>query len=331
MTSSVASNITAIGSTSDSLVVGKRRGIKLISGDLSSEVNIRVDDISFELGLANQTSTVSSIDRCIGLTQLGPIEISSNGQWQFLGSQDLGGKSRLEAVLKNSSLDLFFAAATVNMQKGYYFLYIPNKGSSGTSQASNDSYLQFDQGANLAANTSFGSAYIYSTTQDAWFEWERFDASGGAYIKDGLLHTVRCGDIGSIILRENNSGTLSDQVDWYQAISFDCATNWMTLSEPYMFKQFNRALIQNIERDPLSISDYSLTLTAERDWVKDVAHSSVTINDLDTVGYGQMKMKGNKSRSMRIRLQHSTIKQRPMITGLTVEIAAPFRPKIKQE
>lgn len=327
----VASKITAIGSTSDNLVVGKSRGIKLISGDLGSDTNIRIDDLSFELGLANQASTISAVDKCIALTQLGPIEITTGGQWNFLGSQDLGSKSRLEGVLKNGSYDLNFASAAINPEKGYYFLYLAPKGSSGPTEVQNESYLQFNQSPALLANVTFGSAYVYSLTQDAWFEWTRFDATGGAYIKDGLLHTVRTGSISSVLLRENASGTLSDFVDWYEAISFDVATNWITGGDPYAFKQFLRALIQNVETDALSVNDYTLTISAERDWTPDVAHSSVSISDLEKVGYGQLKIKGNKSRAMRIRLQHSALKKRPMISGLTIELAAPFRPKVKQE
>lgn len=327
----IASKITAIGSTSDNLVVGKTRGIKLISGDLSTDTNIRIDDISFDLGLVNQASTVSAIGKCIGLTQLGPVEIDSQGQLQFIGSQELAGKSRLEGVLKNNNLALDFSAAVVNMEKGYYAFYLPNRGLTGSTQVNNNSYLQFNQGSNFNSNTSFGSLYVYLITQDAWFQWERFDATGGAYIKDGLLHAVRTGSLGSVILRENASGTLSDYVDWYQAINLDVATNWIDLQEPYLFKQFIRALIQNVEKDPLSVNDYSIEIIAEKDWVSDVSQSAVTISDLEKVGYGQMKIRGNKSRSMRIRLKSSILKQRPIITGLTIEISAPFRPKIKQE
>ncbi len=325
----VASVITAIGSTSDNLVVGKSRGIKIISGDLGSDTNIRVDDLSFELGLANQASTVSAVDKCIGLTQLGPIEISTNGAWNFLGSQDLGGKSRLEGVLKNGSYDLNFASSAVNPEKGFYYLYIPNKGTVGATEDENESFLQFDQGAALTANATFGSAYVYSMTQDAWFEWTNVDGSGGAYVKDGLFHAVKTGDLGSIILKESASGTMNDKVDWFQAISFDVATNWMTLGEAFLFKQFLRALIQNIETSPLADDSFTLTLSAEKDWVETM-QSSIDVPNLGAVGYGQLKIKGNKSRSMRIRMQHSALKKAPLITGLTVEIAAPFAPKVKE-
>lgn len=329
----VASKITAIGSTSDNLVVGKSRGIKLISGDLGSDTNIRVDDISFELGLVNQASTVSAIDKCIGITQLGPIEIATSGQFQFIGSQDLGTKSRLEGVFKQGDLDLNYAAATVNMEKGYFVFYVPNKQNVGLTTDLANSYNQFSQQASLITNQpdNWGSCYVYITTQDAWFEWNRLEATGGAYIKDGRLHTAAQGSVGLLLCGESDSKTLSDYADYNEGIEMDIATNWIHLNEPYLFKQFISASVQNTERDELSQESYQAVLSAEKDWVEDVSQTSQAILDLDSVSYRKVKIKGNKSRSMRIRAVSSEICTRPCITGITVEISAPFRPKINKE
>lgn len=329
----VASKITAIGSTSDNLIVGKNKGIQLISGDLSTDSNIRVDDISFDLGLVNQASTISAIGKCIGLTQLGPIEIDTSGNFQFIGSQELGTKSRLEAIFKQEKLDLNFASTAVNMEKGYYMFYVPTKQTAGVTQALNDSFNQFEQqSANLTnIPEPWGKVYTYIVTQDAWFEWDRIEATGGMYIKDGRFHAVAMGDTGLLIQSESDSDTLSDYADYREGIQMDVATNWIDLGEPYMYKQFIKALIQNAENDPLANNAYNVTLSAEKDWVEDTAQTEQELSNVVSVAYKQVKIKGNKSRSMRIRLSANNILERPAITGVTVEISAPFRPKIKQE
>lgn len=330
METTVASTVTAISSAGPNVIVGKSRGIRMISGDLGTADNIRVDDISFELGIQNQASTLFGINSCIALSQLGPIEILPSGSYNFVGSRDLSNKSRLEGIIKNGNFDLNFASASLNPDKGYYFLYLPYKGSGGTTAAANESFLQFNQGADFKSQTQLGEAYIYLTTQDSWFKWVGLEATGGSYTKQGLLHTVSTGNLGSIILRELSSETLSDYVDWYQGINWDVATNWEHLGEPYQYKSFIRAYAQNIETDPLAGGQFTILIEAERDWVADTAYSSYSLSDLGAIGKGLFKVSGNKSRSMRFRMKHSAVKKRPMVTGLTVEVAAEFKPMVKQ-
>jgi hypothetical protein len=338
----VASVITAIGSAGDNVVVGKSRGIKLISGDLGTDVSIKVEDISFELGIQNQASTVSGTETCMALTQLGPIEISGSGTYQYVGSGDLQGKSRLEGALKNASLDLRYASAAVNAEKGYYILFLPIKGSSGTSASAGRGFSQFDTGSTYAqlpekvtSQTNMGTAYVYIMNQDSWFEWDSFAGTGGLYVKGGRLHAAVTGNtLGTVLLQENLSGKNFDYVDWIRAISWQPAFNWETLGEAAVYKQFLRILLQNVETDTLSSTQPEIFIRTDKDWSTNTNSSfsegSIAAAASSTAWRGLLKIKGNKSRSMRIRLLSGTINTRPIVSGLTFEAAAPFKPKLEE-
>jgi hypothetical protein len=212
-----------------------------------------------------------------------------------------------------------------------------------------DSPIYNDQGIILA----------YDYNNDAWFTQEGIMAKGGMVQINGrslylAAYAVNTTAISSSLewqlYKDRDYGNLTSYVDRYarkvgssqtlRAINKEYTTDWLAFEDVTTMKNFLRFKLYNLNlEDDLNIvgssttaaltGDFTVTVVSEQDWREGRTQSSstVTLNELNKYGY--MKLKGNRSGCMRFKVTHNTAQNTLRIAAMEVEVAAPFKPKMK--
>jgi len=109
------------------------------------------------------------------------------------------------------------------------------------------------------------------------------------------------------------------------AITTTLKFNWMNLGSPDVFKKFIRGNMWVIGADPST-----MTVTGEVDWIKDDICTSVALEHLEGDSNKKFKFRVQKARSMRLGVSISSFLKKARMSGFTLEVAAPFKPRVKQ-
>jgi len=108
------------------------------------------------------------------------------------------------------------------------------------------------------------------------------------------------------------------------AITTTLKFNWMNLGSPDVFKKFIRGNMWVIGADPST-----MTVTGEVDWIKDDICTSVALEH-DGDSNKKFKFRVQKARSMRLGVSFTSFLKKARMSGFTLEVAAPFKPRVKQ-
>ncbi len=318
--------ISGIGGTDDYVIVGKTGSTCLIDGDLASESNVRVRVLSNEVNCLSHASMKSITGSIVWASQLGPMIYNAGGGGiDFFGKSEATGKSRLDgAFTASAGVDTRRICAAVDPTRGLYILYVPSL----DSDSAVDGFTQF-----LAPNNSpsYGAAYVYDVLNRAWFKWTGIDATGGIIAFDGDMYFSRAGratisgDFFAVPCVLNVSNSRFSHVDGAVAIAVAVGTPWDTLSDPFHAKQYVRAGVLCAE---VSVPAQALSITTYKNYGDADTSSIATTTLSSTKRRGVVKLKTAKVTSLKTVVSASVLNQRTLLTGIELEAAASFRPKL---
>lgn len=324
----VTNKVTGIKSLDDSLFVFKERSIDVVAGDFNAD-NFQVDQISKEgIGCVAHSSIQQVQGSLFFLSSQGVYAVSSQGV------QDVGAQISPKFQINNPFS--FTQAVGFNWQENkQYVLFMPALATAGSAAISNDSQDEI---------------YVYDYFRGAWLVWENQNMMGGITELDSEIYFCKRLDSNIGLNKVLRTGSAADYNDHGAAVAFVFKSNWMTLSEPTVWKKFLRCKLHSYDT---SINDFesdtfTLTLKTEHDYNNVKTWTNITYDfSGGASGWGlgawgsfpwgdirlsqlKKKLASKKVRSMRIILENSTRGENVLISGYELELVTPYKPMMKE-
>lgn len=209
-------------------------------------------------------------------------------------------------------------------------------------------------GSDVWANSNTPT-YVYDLRRDAWYQWNNLNMVGGVATDEEDMYWVERvystfdSNMQYKIYKRDNTELNAGFIDHNIAIDFSYTSGWNSLGEPSVFKKALRwkGYAMDTEFSP----NYSIAVTSEHDFIKDLTESSFTANfgtGNAEGGWGSglwgsfpwghpndllsdlIKLKSKKNQSIRFKFKHSTIGERVLLTGYELEWALAYNPFIKE-
>lgn len=324
--------VSAFATYQDFFFAFKRRAMYRVSGTLVGG-DIVVDPISRHIGCAAQLSvqqvTYGGASRYIWLGMDGVYEsVEGNaprniaGELQPIFTDYANFAPEYSSVFRDSSKLQFELAVAVNdYVRKKYILCIPAVGTSTTE----------DRYTNSSTRTfvyDYGLADIGQEPQ--WYEWNNWDMSAGALMNNGdLFFQSREGPAASFnsaiqgLLKQEGSSAGFDHVS---AITSHLEFGSENLGEPGADKKFNR--LRGYSLDTSVANNFTLTAKVYLDYSSTV-HSNGSLAFTASERMPRLNLKaGRKAQAARVRFEHSTAGERPVLSGFEWEVAVPYEAKM---
>jgi hypothetical protein len=195
-------------------------------------------------------------------------------------------------------------------------------------------------------NTALTATYVFDVKNKAWHTWTNVDISGGiervntkTYFisrNNGQIHI-------NIFKKEDNITDFADHVD---PIKTTIVTAWDSLGDPAVFKKYIRMnLLITDSNEKFDGASFKLNLYLRKDFsTVDIGpiqfNSSVLggwgITEWGFSGWGdrpfhsvKTKLFG-KAKSIAFKFENEELNENILISGYTMETAAPYQPEIKE-
>ena len=199
---------------------------------------------------------------------------------------------------------------------------------------------------NILRTGSDTVTYVFDVKHMAWMEWTNIDMQGGVVRHEKATYFVSKDKSMLRVQKIKNRGDESDYSDHNEAIEFKAITAWDSLTEPTVFKKFLR--LKTFITDTNTVfegSSFKLDLYLRKNFSTfdygPISLESGSLGGWGTGAWGQTffgdvgqegirtKMFG-KAKSMALHFENKTINENILISGFAYEIAAPFKPEIKE-
>ena len=199
---------------------------------------------------------------------------------------------------------------------------------------------------NILRTGSDTVTYVFDVKHMAWMEWTNIDMQGGVVRHEKATYFVSKDKSMLRVQKIKNRDDESDYSDHNEAIEFKAITAWDSLTEPTVFKKFLR--LKTFITDTNTVfegSSFKLDLYLRKNFSTfdygPISLESGSLGGWGTGAWGQTffgdvgqegirtKMFG-KAKSMALHFENKTINENILISGFAYEIAAPFKPEIKE-
>lgn len=204
-------------------------------------------------------------------------------------------------------------------------------------------------GGNLHPTTD-SRVMVYDRRDREWFQWKGLNLAGGVVEADGKLYWTerRYSSFDSNMayhhIAQLRANSIYDYIDHDVKIDWEYDGHWEDLGEPSIAKKFLRW--KGFVVEPTFQANFTLTVKTERNYLKDVSHSSfdVTFGGSSALGWGsgawgsfpwghpssdvtkRVKLKAGKAYSHRVRYSAGAIYTRPVLSAYELEIAPTHKP-----
>jgi len=332
--------ISGIAPNNEVFIIFKKKSIHLLSGDISNG-NIRVDQVSNDIGCVAHASIDEVRGSLFFLSDLGPRKITGGQLPQPIGAaQNNSTVSRIDPVFEEKGLSdeeklqLKRSVAINNRLDEKYILFIPAESTtSGDVHPNSNSRI-----------------FTHDYSRDAWLEWDTLNMAGGiTEFDDGLFWTERRFSsfnvaVDHVLLRKMNLNDSFDFQDNTDPINFEYKAQWEFLGEASLLKRFLVLRVFILEDNPNN--EVMLDVETEINFIEDAVQSSFTLL-FEGVGYGvgpygvsgygdpveptlKHKLAIGRNRALRVIFKNSEDQQNVLLTGWELEMALPFRPEFKR-
>lgn len=333
--------IVGIRGLQDSFFIVKNQGIMRISGDLGTNTNIRVQEINSDFACLPHLGIQRALNALVIPTTLGPIIMDVQGSFKFLGSAPEGSRSRIERVFSSiPENDLTRVTSVVNSDEGYYAIFIPES----PSRIQSFSEYAFNYDLTLGSqNSDDGVLYLYDFTRDAWMTATNINATGGIVTRRDLklnrevLYAQRFGPVttGSSnyagwTQRQNTQDSRFSYIDEIHPIKFKLTSRWEDLNSPLVHKKGIRVKLYQMGDIVIQDNDPIYTCETRCDWDPSSVDAQFF---LEPTGDGlvvedQASLNNTRVVSMQLDIQMTEPTQKAAISGIELEMAAPFKERI---
>ena len=314
--------ITGLGTLNKVLYVFQKKAINGISGDMATG-QIRIDIISnANMGIGCRSHhTIKEVKGRLNF-------LSEKGIYSVAPGTPVQEASALIAPLFDSEKYNFKQAVSGNWNENdLYFTVLPTKDSS-------------------VAPTLI---IAYDTYRDAWTKWDNLDFSNGIAI--GLKDIYFTGKDITNLNKFQQSQYSVDYADHDTTITLLYKTNWEALGDATQLKRFLRLKTFSIDSSQTFETDgFILKTTTEKDYdITPIGELDFDFNrwavqgwgetTYDSVGWGdnvvrnkylKSKLTSKKCKSLRITFKNEELNKNALLSGYELEIAAPYRPEIKE-
>lgn len=328
--------VTGVKALNSVLYVFKGQTIHTLTGDIIND-NFQVDILTTGGVGCVANATIQEVNgRLFFLDDEGVFSVT----------QGIDGVEEVSEIISpefdslRNSFNFKRATAAYWLLRDKYVIYMPVIDTNGSDKTS--------------ASTS--KVYAYDIYRGGWLKWSNIKALGGMAVlgEDLWFSDMAYNDTTEAVDRPIsmflNTGTSVDYADHEAALSATYKTHWESLGEPSMFKKFLRLKLHSLDA---TINDFetqlfTINVTTEVDY-SDVPVFSHTFDfgNGATGGWGEnpwgnfpwgdsrlsylkTKLGVNKAYSMRLIFENNTINKNFLISGYELEIAAPFRPALKE-
>lgn len=188
--------------------------------------------------------------------------------------------------------------------------------------------------------------YVYDTKTKGWLKWTNIDMSGGVVRCDGRTYFVSRNSNRIDIKTFKESGTESDYSDHESAIDMEITTAWDSLTSAAMFKKYIRLKVFVTDtNEKFEGNEFTLKLYLRKDF-NNYDIGPIEISSSAFGGYGKGKwgifnwgdrlFEGvktklfGKAKSIQLKFTNNNLNENILLSGYSMEIAAPFKPEIKE-
>lgn len=188
---------------------------------------------------------------------------------------------------------------------------------------------------------------VYDYANDAWFQWENIDFTGGVISYENELFFSPQEAAVDKVNKFSETGTLVDYTDNENTIEFNYTTNWESLGEPTIPKKFLRLKLYAIDSDnTFECPGFELNVGVQREYVDgniaDIQYDFGITNE----GYGgspwgefswgeaipymfRSKLPTKKTKALRLSFSNNNLNENVLINSWEIETALSFGTEIK--
>jgi len=331
------SKITAVAALRDALFVFHKDSIFSVTGNINQLELPSVNLITKEGGVG--CTSQASIEEFKG----GLAFVSHTGVFSISNQ----GLSEISEIIKPLFLqDKFIKekAITYNWtDRNLLLICIP------------DYIVQGDQEYSIINDTM--DAYIskdslilaFDYYRGAWLRWDTIEFTNGITEVDGVLNFAQLTNTTNTLATVNNQGDTDDYSDNGNPINFVYETNWESLGDPTTPKKFLRIKVHSFDTDGVFESPGFLLEAGIQKNYQNYNEGKITFDFGAITGGGwgnfawgsdswgsipaqylKSKLPTGKARSFKIRFANNENNENVLITNYELEIAAPYRPEIKE-
>ena len=335
VTTASGDKIKGVAPLNNALFIFKDTSLHVVSGNLI-DGQYRVDRVvGDDIGCVSHHSIQEVKGRLFFLSKQGVFALSSGD------TEPTDASFRVAPIITSEQAPYIFQKAiALNWpKKNKYILHLPAE----EADSSGELYM-----------TPSSTILVFDYSRGAWLQWDTLNLMGGmSILNDKLFFTSRRLDTFSEVTeyqsgRIEDNGTSWDYADHHEGIVWEHKSHWEAMGEPDVKKKFLRVTTFSLNETVLDFEQeaFSMTMTAESDYVAD-SPQSVSILDFSVSGWGvfewgvdpwgsnrklkkMTKLKSFSSKAMRLVYSNSTIHENVLLTGWTIEAAAPFDLKMKK-
>jgi hypothetical protein len=329
--------ISGVSTLNNALYIFKDQSIHVVSGNLV-DGQYRIDEVlGGDVGCVSH-HTIAQIKGKLVFLGLTGVFALSNGDKE---PEEISFK--VEPLITKTDNDYSFSKSlAINWSyKNKYILYIPVEEADGSSNkyATSDSLI-----------------LVFDYSRGAWLQWDSLNFMGGMALLDkSLFFSERRLDTNSDTTkyhtnRIQDEGSMYDYADHTDAITWNHKAHWETMGEPDVKKKFLRVSTFALDETIQDFEQESFTMTMEIE-SNYTANDPVSSSDLDfapesggwadfawgDAAWGSQrklklmsKLKSFLGKSMRVVYSNEVIHENVLLTGWSVEVAAPYAIKIKK-
>ena len=315
----VGGPITAVKSLQDSLFIFHENTISVLVGDITTPgvQALRKDVVSThgEIGAFSQASVQELESSLMFLADEGIHAINARLNYPKEMS------TAIKPLLTNNELARSQSVSFFSADDDILGFYIPTPGKDPV-------------------------VYILDVKHNAWIQWDNVDMAGGVVRHEKDTYFVSKDKNMLRLQKIKKRGDESDYSDHNEAISFDAVTAWDSLGDPNVFKKFLRLKVfitdtnLDFESGQFTLEVYMRRNFSSLDLGPIQLDSSYlggwSYNDWGEFEWGDVGFEGirtkmfGKARSMALRFKNQELNKNILISGLAFEIAASYRPEIKE-
>ena len=326
--------IQAIRSLKDILYIFHQNSITYLSGDISiTGAPLPKKDVLSKQGLIGATShhCIEEFNGSLSfLSEDGVYNINNSGGFP----QEFSKK--IKPLFANKDLKKKRAQSFYERNSQLFLFYVPGE----------------DIHNGISHATSQSTIFCLDTLNGAWFTWEGINFAGGvaSFNNETYFMTRQYDAVQDAVVARlskfKNRDDATDYTDHEKAINFTLITSWDSLGDPIVFKKFIR--LKTLIRDSskaVESGGFTLDLYIRKDFVDyDIGPIVLDAGQLGGWGtagwgeslYGDRGFEGirskliGKAKSIAFKYENKNINETVLISGLAYEIAAPYKPEIKE-
>lgn len=300
----------------DSLIVFKSSTIHRVIGDLGG------------LFTVERIFTGSSCFSHNGISEIGEqrtIFPTKKGLYQIIRSSSVRPLMPIEGIT-GESIDRLAKYFSSEKDGDYikYFSYINTNTYPNENKAIITVPKRYDDATSItsASNFELFDYIVFDYKKGLYTIWQGLNSYGGFIVSGEDLIFVRTNGALSTI---SMSGLSSDYLDHTTPITTELKFNWMHLGRPDVLKKFLRGNIWILGND-----GSSLTAETEINW-DSTTTSTLALMPYETTDTNiKFKMTEQRAKALRLIISHSEPLKRLRLPGFTLEVVAPFKPRLKE-